>query len=143
MIVVRPAAYVKEEDAETGVYEYTFTLVGGESSDVAEQTDGLMQTSEEFTIEIFRPAEGCPIPWTTEEVCYEYFCAPNDHACMKMCKSYVKQWMAIQGSNFVQGNYYWSASKEKCVCGLGNKICAEQGLEFSKKWCICWPDPTD
>jgi hypothetical protein len=137
MIVVRPATYVKEKDAKTGVYEYVFTLVGGAASDVAEQADGLMQTSELFTIEIFRPVEGdCPHPWSNEAVCIAFECRPNDQACMKACKKAVEQSASIK-DDVIKGDYYWSADKEKCVCGLGSKICAEQGGKFSKQFCVC------
>lgn len=138
MIVVRPATYVKEKDAATGVYEYTFTLVSGGSSDVAEQADGLMQISEEFTIEIFRPSTGCPHPFSSEAVCIDQFgCRPNDQVCMNLCKTMVENFLSLHG--VVVGDYYWSAEKEKCVCGLGNKICAEQGMKYSDTYCVCHP----
>jgi hypothetical protein len=138
MIVVRPATYVKEEDAETGVYEYTFTLVGGAASDVANQADGLMQTSELFTIEVFRPEASCEHPWNVKELCDD--ACGNDNACYKYCVKYYNQWAE---NNVSAGNYAWSADKGKCVCGLGNKICGEQGMKFSKSLCICFKPKPD
>jgi hypothetical protein len=86
MVVVRAETYNKVLDAETGTYEYVYTLVGSAASYVAYLSDGATQTSEEFVIEMFRPPPG-----EEKEEKEKGYC--GDGVCSK------KEWIACYGNS--------------------------------------------